>query len=794
MLISTRVRFILVVIILVVMSSAGVPSSHAQTPSGALTVTVADSTGARIAGATVTLSRGIERRLATTGADGVARFAAVAPGEWSLSVASEGFVTSQQIVTVAEAVLDVPVGLAVAGLSESVQVEGARAGDTQLPLSAPATGGSRLDISVRDLPASLFMVGQPLIQERGARTVEETVQLAVGMQASTGVGSIPSYATRGWGGNNVGLLRDGIRQNSSSQSSRPVDPFMLDRVEILKGPASLLYSEGSIGGAVNMVSKSPLSTPALDAVLAYGSYGQYRTGIGINAPLRQNLFARVDVSQSGSDGYVRDSPQKLAAAAASLRWLPSSNVSIKATATYTYDDTSAYYATPFVNGTFDRRMRDINYNMSDRLTKSHNRWMQVESDALFAGSWQFTNQFFVATHALDWRNYEGYAYNAATNTVDVSSYFLIWRNDLLVGDRGFVRNRFTVGGRDVRVMFGGEFQRNDMERAGNPTPNYVVPTVKLDPFNPTPHADPGFGYVRQRDVLIETSALFAETVAEVAPRLQLVGGVRWEQIGLSYTPYPSLVTSQQDYRPATGRAGAVFNMTPASNLYVSYSRAVEPTTQLVSLDGSQQRFSLVPGSQIEVGAKGEAFRGRLEGTFAYFSIEKRNLLVTQLFDGIRTAQQIGQQTSRGVEVATVVRPVPSFRLAADIAYTGAEFADFIEIVGTANVDRSGNTPTNVPRVIWNIAPTQSIGPVDVTATIRHVGSRWGDNANTRKVDGFTVIDLAVGYRVGRLGRIMVRGRNLTDRIYTQSVSNTSGRLEPPRSVDVTFSMNGWRSR
>src|SRR5436190_2131017 len=83
-----------------------------------------------------------------------------------------------------------------------------------------ATVGSRLGIPVRDLPASLFMVGQSLIQERGARSVEEAVQLAVGMQASTGVGSIPSYATRGWNGNDISVMRDGIRQNSASQSSR----------------------------------------------------------------------------------------------------------------------------------------------------------------------------------------------------------------------------------------------------------------------------------------------------------------------------------------------------------------------------------------------------------------------------------------------------------------------------------------------------------------------------------------------------------------------------------------------
>jgi iron complex outermembrane receptor protein len=770
--------------------SAGAPVAIAaqviDETRGMLTVTVSDSTGARVADALVTIAHGPGRRRMTTADDGTVRFVNLAAGEWTVTVTREGFAPWTDTLTVGAGAFSVPVGLAVAGLTETVQVESELGPPTQIPLNAPATGGSRLDIPVRQLPASLFLVGQPLIQERGARTVEEAVILAVGMQASTGVGSIPGYSTRGWSGNNISLMRDGIRQNSNSQSSRPVDAFLLDRVEILKGPASLLYGEGAIGGAVNMVSKSPITQVGVDSLLAYGSYGQYRAGVGINVPLRSNLFARVDLSQSGSDGYVGSSPQKLAAAATSIRWLPTSNISIKGTGTYTYDNTSSYYSTPFINGDFDPRTRDLNYNMEDRLTKSHNKWLQFDGDVLLGGGWKLHDQFFAATHALDWRNFEGYSYNAATNTVDVSSYFLIWRNDLLLGNRADVRNTFTVAGRSLSFMAGVETQRNDMERAGNPTPNFIVPVRKLDPFNPAPHFDPGFAYERQRDVLINTNAVFGESVLDATDRLKIVTGLRWEQIDLAYTPYPSLVTASQKYEPSTGRVGAVFALTPAANVYGSYSRAVEPTTQLVSLDGSQQRFSLVPGEQFEIGAKGDTFDGRLEGTVAYFAIEKRDVLITQLINGIQTAQQIGKQTSQGIELTVFARPTNTFTLAADFAYTGSEFVDFIEIVAGTNTDRSGNTPPNIPQTIWNISPTQHIGAFDLTGTIRQVGKRWGDNGNTRRVSGFTTVDAAVGYRIRPGVRVMVRGRNLTDRIYTQSISNTAGRLEPPRSVDVTF--------
>src|SRR5262249_25135551 len=91
-----------------------------------------------------------------------------------------------------------------------------------------------------------------------------------------------------------------------------------------------------------------------------------------------------------------------------------------------------------------------------------------------------------------------------------------------------------------------------------------------------------------------------------------------------------------------------------------------------------------------------------------------------------------------------------------------------------------------PKVIWNLSPMQTIGRFSISALLRQVGTRWGDNANSRLVEGFTTIDAAVGFGLRPGTRIMVRGRNLGDRIYTQSVSNTAGRLEPPRAIDVTF--------
>jgi iron complex outermembrane receptor protein len=748
-----------------------------------VTITVTDASGGRVANATVVASRGSEERTIMTSADGTAALRDLAAGEWTVTVKREGFVAWEKRITISAAPLEIAANLEVAGLKEAVQVEAVAGPPDPIQLETPATGGTRLDIPIRELPASLSLIPQELIQDRGARSAIEAVQLTVGMVTSTGVGSIPGYSTRGWSGNDVSIMRDGIRQNTSSQSSRPVDTFILDRIEVLKGPASLLYGEGAIGGAVNMVSKEPKSRTGVTTLVNYGSFGSYRTGLGFNVPITRNLWGRIDSSYSSTEGYTQDSPQRLRAMAGSLRWAPTESVTLKATGTYSDDNTSSYYATPFINGQIDPRTRFFNYNMKDRLTKSHNSWGQIVGDVKLGSGWTVHNQAFAATHRLDWRNFESYVYNPATQKVDVSSLFLIWRDDILAGNRLDAHKKARVFGRTVNFTTGVELHRNDLHRGGFNGGSTI--RFSVDPFNPAPIYDPRNPYQRQRDVLINTRALYSEAVLEATKHLKFVGGVRWEQIGLDYTPYPSKVTASTTYRPTTGRAGVVFDITSNANVYASYSRAVQPTTQLVDLDGSRQLFSLVPGRQFETGVKGSALRHRLDGTFAFFAIEKRDLLITTLVNNVSTNQQVGRQTTNGIEASVVARPTMRLSIAADYAITGAKFADFVEIVNGANVSRNGNIPTNIPHVVWNITPSQRIGPLDISATLRQVGARWGDTANTRHVGSYTTIDTQVAYRFAGGTRVRIRGRNLADKIYTPSVSATSGRLEAPRSIDVT---------
>ncbi|HEY1110562.1 MAG TPA: TonB-dependent receptor plug domain-containing protein, partial [Opitutaceae bacterium] len=130
------------------------------------------------------------------------------------------FLALAPLVACAQTAVSTPVAENQAVKLDKFDVTADKENNFSLPLDAVATSGSRLGLTNRELPASISVITQEMMQLRGLRTAVEAVEAAVGMTGGTQFGSIPNYSTRGFGGNNVTIMRDGIRQNTASQSSR----------------------------------------------------------------------------------------------------------------------------------------------------------------------------------------------------------------------------------------------------------------------------------------------------------------------------------------------------------------------------------------------------------------------------------------------------------------------------------------------------------------------------------------------------------------------------------------------
>jgi iron complex outermembrane recepter protein len=161
-----------------------------------------------------------------------------------LSFADEGQVPPEETVTV-----------------PTVTVQGQRVapeGTGTLSLREQTNGSSRLGLTLREIPASVEVITQQAMQERGLRTVSEAIQGAVGVIAGDHPVSPGAFSMRGFSQGQVRLLFDGLALGPTGFVTRPRDSWNLDRIEILKGPASVLYGEGAVAGAVNLVTKRPL--------------------------------------------------------------------------------------------------------------------------------------------------------------------------------------------------------------------------------------------------------------------------------------------------------------------------------------------------------------------------------------------------------------------------------------------------------------------------------------------------------------------------------------------------------
>ncbi len=691
-----------------------------------------------------------------------------------------------------------------------------------LPIDAPVGTGSRLGLTLREVPASVSVITQEVMQARGLRTAVEAVEAAVGMTGGTQFGSIPTYSTRGFGGNNVTILRDGIRQNTASQSSRTIDAFLLDRIEVLKGPASLMFGEGAVGGAVNYVSKAPDGRIRREVAASVGPWGSYRLGVGTGGPLASPALAyRVDVSSNVTDGYQDRNHQDYFGASAALRWKASEQLTLTWFTTWLSDSVESYYGSPviydsvinttvanaqpevrtfnaatdrMVNARIDPAARRTNYNILDNYADTENSFQRLRAELRLSPSLDLRSETYVATQLLKWRNLETNTWNPVTRLVARSSFLHIYRNDVLAGNRTDLSWRGTIAGKPTRWIAGFSVERNDQIRGG--TPGGVPTTLSsVSLLNPDVGVGPAARFQKTARIRLETSAAFVENTLDLAPKLRLVTGLRTDAIHVqrdtldnpTVTPATVFSTFHKRYRPWTGRAGLVYEVSPALNAYAAYSTAAEPVTQLVSFGAAQANFSLQRGRQWEAGLKGSLLRGRADFTLALFDIEKTDLLSSTLdpVTGQRISQQIGAQNARGVEAAVALTPSDGWRIEANAAFTDAAFADFNEALGSGVISRSGKQPPNVPEWVANVFVSRRFpGGLVLSGGPRYVGDRFANNLNSVVADGYTTLDLSASQTWGRW-HVTLRGRNLLDEEYQPVAGTTMRRLADPRSVELS---------
>ncbi|MBN4002747.1 MAG: TonB-dependent siderophore receptor [Nostoc sp. LPT] len=534
-----------------------------------------------------------------------------------------------------------------------------------------ASTATRTDTPLRDIPQSIQVVPQQVIKDQGITRINDAVRNVSGTSLGTGYGNSENGVNiRGF---NANSLKDGFATTSIFTNATNIE-----QVEVLKGPASVLYGEVEPGGVINYVTKKPLSNPYYAANFTAGSYNYYNGAIDLSGPLTtdKNLLYRLNVSYEDSDSF-RD-------------LIFNKVFFISPAFTYKISDTTtldfAYEYQKF-DSNFDRGFpndpRSFNlpinlslndYNNADQNTESHQ--IDLTLNHQFNDHLRLRSRFEAKFEHYYSSVVNEYAFAEDGETVlrgfyggDQYSTDLVLQTDLIA--------KFQTGSIEHQLLAGLEWKPSFLKNYDFSSPGDAYPSINI--YNPVY----GFPFpavsTSSRNSRNDTVGIALQDQVTLLPNLKLLAGGRYDFIStdsdsiadISIPSEPQ--NSASDSQAFSPRVGIVYQPIEPISLYVSYSRSFTPNLGTQKADLTQIEPSR--GTQYEVGVKAELFDGRLISSLAAYDIAKTNIPTTDP-DNRQYSIAVGEVKSRGIEFDIAGQISPGWKVIASAylndAYTSKD--------------------------------------------------------------------------------------------------------------------------
>lgn len=665
--------------------------------------------------------------------------------------------------------------------------------DETVSLNTPTTAGSRVNLTAMETPASVESLTGEQIRARGDRSVQDAVSRSTGITrtGTPGDGGTSLQARGFTGQGSVMQLYDGNRMYTGMGTGTfPVDTWSVERVDVLRGPASVLYGEGATGAVVNVIPKKPFEGEIENHLrVGYGSYDSQQQAFDSGGSLTDTLSYRLNLNRQRSNGWIDRGDSASDFISAALRWQATDDLAFTLAHDYGDQQPMNYFGTPLINGRFKESLRDKNYNVSNDKQHYNDQWTRLTSDWQISDNVSSNNELYYLKAQRRWQNAENYNFDRDTQQLSRSGYFGIGHTQEQVGDRQTFTFKHTLFGLDSQTVTGVDYNRIRFQLESNSPFNDVLPNGQpLDLYHPQPgrfeSANP---YRGQFQSTTKQMSAFAENRTQLSERWSVVTGVRRDYVHIDRT---DLVKDSQSDKTLTGnnwKAGLVFSVTPDTSLYGQYATSTDGVGGLISLSQSQQQYDLSTAKQTEIGLKQLFWDQRGEFTLAAYHIVKKKLL-TDDPSNPTLKQQVGQQSSNGLEASLDLQLPHAWQLQANAAIVKAKYDDFEEVVSGVPVSRSGNRPVDVPRRTANLWLSKAINDdLKAGAGVRYVDARYADMANRNELPSYTVVDAALSWKALRNTTLGLQVNNLFDRQYAQSQYNEGQQwiLGEPRSFFVT---------
>ncbi|MEM8547509.1 MAG: TonB-dependent siderophore receptor [Pseudomonadota bacterium] len=566
------------------------------------------------------------------------------------------------------------------------------------------------------------------------------------------------------------ILRDGFRITSFGGVTDP-EIFNLDRVEVLKGPDSIVYGEANPGGIINLVTKRPVKDNFTVLSMEVGTDSQYSPRVDWNRTLGDDLGVRV-VGMYETDDTFRDyeNPIERRSLQPSLRWQPRDGTVITYVGEYVDEDRHADFGTAMspegeltaprsqVNNhpadTFDRHFYmtgiDFEQALSDRMT--------VEARLRhFDAEYEYSVLWLPFTYDPATSQYTRAAASQGQDTEEWAAQLNLFGEFEL----GSMLNRFTLGVdyRDTDSAGGGVFGFFIQSTIDWNDPDYSEQPLSGEGLPPYGFSDTSERY-----------GVFLQNHTNITEKLLLSLGVRYDNV--ETVPDGGGPTNKTD--ETIFQIGAKYDFNEAIGVYANFSESFTPQT---SRDINQQLLEPEVGEGYEIGIKGALFNNRLTYTLAAFDITKNNVAVPDLNDPSGFASIAdGEQTSEGIELDIAGQIGDRFSITAGVGFTNTENEDGEDILGAA--DFSGSFFAS-----YQFTPNWS-----ASLGLEHVGDRlvvYDFGGQPIFLDPHNIVNAAVQYDNGPW-RAQVNFSNLLDEEYIDAAWGGLGRSVHPGAPNQTL--------
>lgn len=668
-------------------------------------------------------------------------------------------------------------------LSERAAAEAAAQQAAKLGYRAmPSATTLRSGASPLDTSQAVNVVPEQVLKDQLPRNLDDALINVSGItQTNTLAGTQDAVIRRGFGDNRDGSI---MRNGMPLVQGRSLNPAV-ESVEVLKGPASLLYGIMDPGGIVNTISKRPELYQHGSITLLGSTYANNRSGadglLDITGPIGDQGLAYRFIGYGVSEDYWRNfGRHREMLVAPSLAWYGKDT-----TVQLNYEHREFIY--PFDRGTAFINGAPLAIPKTRRLDEPYNN-MWGRSDLIQASVEHRINQ--------DWKLFAGYSYNTETFSanqlritgVNATTGVETRSNDGTQGSlsnssygTSYISGGFWLGDMRNEVLFGGDGQyrtiyRDNLIRQAAPSFNVYNPVYGLiGPGTTVSNSDSA-----QTDKLGQWS-LFVQDTLHLTERLALVGGVRYmdyDQIAGRGKPFKANTDVAGDAVLPLG--GAILKLTDQLSLYASYTQSLKPNSTIAPLSnggGVVLGSNIAPeeGTQYETGLKFDLYK-RLSGTLAVYDIEKRNVLVSQLntATGLNVYTAAGKARSRGVELDVTGRLSDHWSVIGSYGYTDARVTEDPTYAGKQLQNVAMNTASLY--LVYEFGAVLP-GQLRLGGGGRYVGDRPGDALNTFVLPSYVVADVFATYETKHEALPVVyqlNVKNLLDTLYYTSAQNNLG--------------------